>query len=53
MSEMIEQLVRRFEGGRLSRRELVLSLSALLLMQEKPRGRRQHRQAGRRFRSRR
>ena len=38
MSEMIEQLVRRFEGGRLSRRELVLSLSALLLMQEKPKG---------------
>ena len=32
MSEMIEQLVRRYEGGQLTRRELVLSLSALLLV---------------------
>ncbi len=31
MGEMIEQLVRRYEGGKLTRRELVLSLSALLL----------------------
>ncbi len=31
MSEMIEQLVRRYDGGQLTRRELVLSLGALLL----------------------
>ena len=31
MGEMIEQLVRRYEGGKLTRRELVLSLSALVL----------------------
>lgn len=31
MSEIIEQLVRRFEGGQMTRRELVLSLSALVM----------------------
>ena len=31
MGKMIEQLVRRYEGGKLTRRELVLSLSALVL----------------------
>lgn len=33
---MIEQLVQRFEGGQLSRRELVASLSALFLTKARP-----------------
>lgn len=36
MGVMIEQLVQRFEGGQLSRRELVASLSALFLTKARP-----------------
>ena len=31
MSEVVEQLVQRYEGGRMTRRELVLALSALVV----------------------
>ncbi len=38
MSATIDQLVRRFEDGKLTRRELVMALSALVLMRPEARG---------------
>ena len=38
MSDTIDQLVRRFEDGKLTRRELVMALSALVLMRPEARG---------------
>ena len=31
MSEMVDRLVRRYEGGQMTRRELVVALSALMM----------------------
>ena len=54
MSEMVDRLVRRYEGGQMTRRELVVALSALMVARPAPAARRRPRSRPRRpFRSRR